>query len=165
MTYDCDTNIISIADDFFDAYLRCCEGKNPTRTDNGIKYSACNVPAIVNGAFAIELYFKSMLPPKTRGHELKILFDNLTDDIKREIREATTKQLERLSWGKPFKEYIEDINNVFVDWRYISEKDYSVGYLGNSINEYLQAFKILLPKIKDIAHRHNTTLVDDNGTV
>ncbi len=155
MTYDFDTNIILIADDFYEAFQRCSEGRNPRNISGCFVTSAPNVPAIVNGAFAIELYFKSMLPPKTSGHKLNILFDSLTGDIKCEIREATTKQLEKLSWGKSFKEYIEDINNVFVDWRYISEKDYSVGYLGNRINEYLQVFEFLLPIIKDIAHKHN----------
>ena len=69
MVYDFRTDIVLIADDFYDAYQRCREGKHPIQIDNVIKYSTCNVPAIVNGAFALELYFKSMLPPKTREHE------------------------------------------------------------------------------------------------
>lgn len=164
MEYDFRTDIVLIADDFYDAYKRCREGKNPVHMGNRVKFSACHIPAIVNGAFALELYFKSMLPPETHGHELKKLFDELANDIKLEIKEAVAPLLKRLSWGKSFEEYLEDINNVFVDWRYISEKDYAVGYLGNILNEYLQVLEILLPKIKDVAHKHNPTQEDKNGT-
>ena len=48
MEYDFRTDILLIADDFYDAYKRCREGKNPVHFDGAIKYSACNVPAIVN---------------------------------------------------------------------------------------------------------------------
>ena len=148
MEYDFRTDILLIADDFYDAYKRCREGKNPVHFDGAIKYSACNIPAIVNGAFTLELYFKSMLPPKTRGHELKELYDNLSSEIKCEIKDAVTSHLTKLAWGKQFEEYLEDLNNVFVDWRYISEKNYAIGYLGNRINEYLQVLEILIPVVK-----------------
>ena len=157
MEYDFRTNIVLIADDFYDAYLRCCEGKNPIQIDNVIKYSACNVPAIVNGAFALELYFKSMLLSETRGHELKALFDVLSEDIKSDIKESTILQLELLAWKKSFEEYLEDIDKIFEEWRYIHEKSYTQRYLGNRINEYTQVLQILLPMIKEVAHKHNAT--------
>lgn len=53
MEYDFRTDILLIADDFYDAYKRCREGKNPVHFDGAIKYSACNIPAIVNGSFAL----------------------------------------------------------------------------------------------------------------
>ena len=56
-------------------------------------------------------------------------------------------------WNKSFEEYLEDINNVFVEWRYISEKDYTVDYLGNKINEFLQVLKILLPIVKELTYK------------
>ena len=158
MEYDFRTDILLIADDFYDAYKRCREGKNPVHFDGAIKYSACNIPAIVNGAFTLELYFKSMLPPKTRGHELKELYDNLSSEIKCEIKDAVTSHLTKLAWGKQFEEYLEDLNNVFVDWRYISQKDYAIGYLGNRINEYLQVLEILLPVVKEIANNNKKNL-------
>ena len=86
MEYDFRTDILLIADDFYDAYKRCREGKNPVHFDGAIKYSACNIPAIVNGSFALELYFKIMLPPKTWGHKLKELYDNL-------LRKVTVKEV------------------------------------------------------------------------
>lgn len=158
MEYDFRTDIVLIADDFYDAYQRCCEGKNPIQINNITRYSVCNVPAIVNGAFALELYFKSMLPPETWGHELKILFDKLGGGIKLEIKNAATPHLDNLAWDKQFEEYLEDLNNVFVDWRYISQKDYAIGYLGNRINEYLQVLEILLPVVKEIANNNKKNL-------
>lgn len=158
MVYDFRTDIVLIADDFYDAYQRCCECKNPIQTDNIIKYSACNVPAIVNGAFALELYFKSMLPPKTWGHKLKELYDNLSSEIKCEIKAAVIFHLTKLAWDKQFEEYLEDLNNVFVDWRYICEKNYAIGYLGNRINEYLQVLEILIPVVKEITYKYKKNL-------
>ena len=158
MEYDFRTDILLIADDFYDAYKRCREGKNPVHFDGAIKYSACNIPAIVNGSFALELYFKIMLPPKTRGHELKELYDNLSSEIKCEIKDAVTSHLTKLAWGKQFEEYLEDLNNVFVDWRYISEKNYAIGFLGNRINVNLQVLEILIPVVKEISYKYKNNL-------
>ncbi len=154
MEFDFCTDIVLIADDFYNAFKRCYVGKNSVQIGGTIKYSACNIPAIVNGTFALELYFKSMLPHKTCGHKIKILFDNLTEAMQDEIIEAITPQLDKLSWQKSFEEYLENMNKVFVYWRYISEKGYTVGYLGNRINEYLQVLEILLPIVKNITYRH-----------
>lgn len=158
MEYDFRTDILLIADDFYDAYKRCREGKNPVHFDGAIKYSACNVPAIVNGAFALELYFKSMLPPKTWGHKLKELYDNLSSEIKCEIKNAANSNLNKLTCDKQFEDYLEDLNNVFVDWRYISQKDYAIGFLGNRINEYLQVLEILIPVVKEISYKYKNNL-------
>lgn len=158
MEYDFRTDILLIADDFYDAYKRCREGKNPVHFDGAIKYSACNIPAIVNGSFALELYFKIMLSPKTWGHKLKELYDNLSSEIKCEIKAAVTFHLTKLAWDKQFEEYLEDLNNVFVDWRYISEKNYAIGFLGNRINVYLQVLEILIPVVKEISYKYKNNL-------
>lgn len=63
--YNFDVSIINIADDFFEAYKRCKEGKNPRSNHGCIAFSVVNIPAIVNAAFASELYLKSMLPKKS----------------------------------------------------------------------------------------------------
>lgn len=99
--------IILIADDFYNAYLRCSEGRNPKQVEGTLLLSVLSVPAMVNGAFAIELYFKSMLPPKTRGHELKALYDILSNDIKCEIKQSTIPQLELLAWEKTFENFLK----------------------------------------------------------
>ncbi|MCI8368434.1 MAG: hypothetical protein HFJ81_02230 [Clostridia bacterium] len=154
MEYDFRTNIILIADDFYEAFKRCREGKNPVQDGNVVKCSVCNVPAIVNGAFALELYFKSMLSPDTDGHKLMDLFNSFEENIKQEIKEKSISKLEKLAWGKSFEQYLEDINNVFVDWRYIHEKNYNVKYLSNGANEFLQVLSILLPVISEIARKY-----------
>lgn len=154
MEYDFRTDIILIADDFYEAFKRCCEGKYPVQDGNIVKCSACNVPAIVNGAFALELYFKSILPPNMDGHKLMGLFNSLEENIKQEIKEEAISKLKKLAWKKSFEQYFEDINNLFVDWRYIYEKTYKVSELGNKVNEYLQVLNILLQEISGIAHKY-----------
>ena len=98
--------------------------------------------------------FKSMLSPDTDGHKLMDLFNSFEENIKQEIKEKSISKLEKLAWGKSFEQYLEDINNVFVDWRYIHEKNYNVKYLSNGANEFLQVLSILLPVISEIARKY-----------
>ena len=59
-------DILDIANDFYEAYRRCGEGKNP-RTDEWGRYvtDVVSVPELVNGLFACELYLKSILPNRS----------------------------------------------------------------------------------------------------
>lgn len=85
--YNFDVSIINIADDFFEAYKRCSEGKNLRFNEYGATVlSVVNLPAIVNAAFASELYLKSMLPKKARTHNLKDLFYKLSSSIQEELK-------------------------------------------------------------------------------
>ena len=71
-------NILQQADDFFEAYRRCSKGENPRKDEyNRLCFSVVNVPAVVNAAFSIELYLKSILKSKEREHRLEILFNKL----------------------------------------------------------------------------------------
>lgn len=149
--YNFDVSIINIADDFFEAYKRCKEGKNPRSNHGCIAFSVVNIPAIVNAAFASELYLKSMLPKKARTHNLKDLFYKLSSSIQEELKRQLEPKFNALNWEKDFDGYFDDIANVFLFWRYIHEKDKPVGFLGNRINECLIVFAILLPKLKNIA--------------
>lgn len=160
MEYDFRTNIILIADDFYEAFKRCCDANNPVLDGNVVKCSACNVPSIVNGAFALELYSKSILPAGTDGHKLMELFNRLDAGKKLVIKETVISKLEKLTWKKSFEQYLEDLNNVFVDWRYIHEKNYGIRELGNNLNEYLQVLDILLVNVSNIAHKHCLTQGD-----
>jgi len=47
------------------------------------------VSAIVNGAFACELFIKSMLPPNVRGHSLAELLVQLNASIQAKVKNAT----------------------------------------------------------------------------
>lgn len=150
--YDFDVSIINIADEFFEAYKRCSEGKNPRVNEYGATVlSVVNLPAIVNAAFASELYLKSMLPKKTRIHNLKDLFYKLSSNIQEQLKRQLEPEFNALNWKKDFDGYFDDIDDVFSFWRYIHEKDKPIGFLGNRINECLIVFAILLPKLKQIA--------------
>lgn len=153
--YDFDVSIIKIADDFFEAYKRCKEGKNPRSNHGGIAFSVVNIPAIVNAAFASELYLKSMLTKEVKKHNLKTLFDELPCKIQKELEEKIKPEFDALNWGKDFMGYLVDIDDVFEFWRYIHEKDKPIGYLGNRINECLSIFEIILPKLKIVAETYN----------
>lgn len=93
----------------------------------------------------MELYFKSLLQKKVREHELKLLFNRLPEEIRGEIDFSVNSQLAKSYCRKSFKEYLENLNLVFIDWRYIHEQDFSGKYKFDKINEYLQFLKILLP--------------------
>lgn len=153
--YDFDVSIIKIADDFFEAYNRCKESKNPRSNHGGIAFSVVNIPAIVNAAFASELYLKSMLTKKFKKHNLKFLFDKLPGEIQKELEKQIKPEFDALNWEKDFMGYLVDIGNVFEFWRYIHEKDKSTVYLGNRINECLRLFEIILPKFKVVAETYN----------
>ena len=142
--------IISIAEDFYGAYKRCLEGKNP-RVDewHRIVSDVVSVPAIVNGAFSIELFLKSLSPLsskelKKKKHELKQLFLTLDEEDQTVIREAVEKEL----MGQySFDDGLKTINNSFTFWRYIHLKP----NLGYGLNVTLKVLNIFLKVIREYA--------------
>ena len=78
------TNIIETANDFYDAFKRCNECKNP-REENGVEVTdIVTIPAIVNGCFACELYLKSLSEKYTKtSHNLYKLFKKIEANIKK----------------------------------------------------------------------------------
>ena len=65
---DFNVSIRNIANDFYSAYKRCIEGKNPHIDEYGRHVmEVVNVPAIVNAAFACELYLKLLIKSETRA--------------------------------------------------------------------------------------------------
>ena len=154
--YDLQTNILLQADDFAEAYKRCREGKNPRRDEHERLCCSCvNIPAIVNAAFACELYLKSLLtnPPK-KEHNISKLFCLLPEDIEQTIRNYVNDQFK----GHPvynFDYCIERAGDAFVNWRYIFEEEHTDGFYGTFINEYLSFFENLIPILKSIAHSNS----------
>ena len=151
--YDFQTSILLQADDFAEAYKRCREGKNPRRDESGRLCSSCvNIPAIVNAAFACELYFKSMLePPPKNEHNLFILYQKLPENKKQIIRDYVNDRFK----GHPrytFDYCMERAGDAFVNWRYVFENEHTDGFYGTFINEYLSFFENLIPVLKDVAH-------------
>ena len=154
MNCDFDTSIINIADDFYEAYLRCIEGKNPTVDEfNRTCYEVVNVPAIVNGAFAIELYIESMSRASKRklkkmNHNIKDLLLTLDQSIQAEIKKEVEPKLESY---QIYDDCLDGINNAFVFWRYIhTEKDFGFG-----LNDTLKVLPLFLNAIRAIAKRNN----------
>lgn len=85
-------------------------------------------PFVVNSAFSIELYLKTLgqIHNKSlRGHELLILFDSLPDEACQaiEISIPACAQKRKLNGNISFRDYISELNNTFVEWRYCYEKD------------------------------------------
>lgn len=123
--YDFDHSVRDMAEDFYEAYNRCIEGKNGRFDEYGRYCEKCvNVPAIVNGAFAIELYLKSMT--NKHGHGIKELFSSINSDDQTMIRGEVESKLGN-RWT--FEEGLDIIDNSFVFWRYIHEKeDFGAGF-------------------------------------
>lgn len=84
-------------------------------------------PAIVNCAFACELYLKALLTGKEIGriHDLEKLWDKLPIDIRERIDNKIKNKYGKVEnvFGIP---YIKQIAKAFNDWRYCYEKDGSL---------------------------------------
>lgn len=154
--YDFDVQISKIADDFFEAYKRCCEPKNLHIDEFGRTIGATiNVPAIVNASFACELYLKNILVNSHHNHNLKLLYQDPSLNIQLELKTIATQELSKMNFNSDFEEYLNDISESFVSWRYIYEYDFTTGFLGKKVNEYIQLFNILLPIFKEISDKYS----------
>lgn len=82
------------------------------------------VPIAVNGAFACELFMKSMLPNGTRGHKLNDLFDMLDNNLQVEIRNLTVEKMKKINseyCDTNFQNELAHNSNIFAEWRYFHE--------------------------------------------
>lgn len=147
--------ILDIADDFYEAYKRCGEGKNPRKDEYG-RYvtDVVSVPELVNGLFACELYLKSMLPEKRwrgpDGHNLKSLFLLLPRDKQGEMIDEISAKYD-WEWHS-LDESFDLISNGFQFWRYIHESEH-FGELG--LNGTLRVLPAFLETFRDFAKRGN----------
>ena len=137
----CEITQIDIADDFYEAYIRCLSAN----ANNNI----VAIPAFSNGLFACELYFKCLLNKAVKEHNLKDLFDKLDEEYKKELNE--TKNDSRFS----LNELLEKIGNGFEVWRYCFEEEHKK-FEEVVPFECSEVFlKIYLPVLKEMAHRNN----------
>lgn len=95
------------------AALRALEG----RAEKGGTVEWLAVPAVVNLAFACELYLKSLLMLETgtshREHRLSVLFAKLSSEAQ---RDATVE------FGpRSLKERLDECSDAFREWRYVFE--------------------------------------------
>ncbi len=139
------------ADDFFEAYKRCLECKNWRKDEYGRNVAdIVSIPAIVNGAFACELYIKSLLPTQEKEHNLKILFEMLLPDLQEKICNEINNKFK--SHGVyTFDMCLNDSADAFINWRYIYEEEHTEGYMGCYVNELPVFFGYLLPLLQRFA--------------
>lgn len=104
-------------------------------------------PCMVNAAFACELFLKAIkaTKPETqtfpKGHDLKILFDNLEAHDKNKI-----DSLYKQEGATPLGELLEESASAFVEWRYAYEKQtsghpYDLITLGKVLNQYVRSIR------------------------
>ncbi len=149
--YDLQTNMVLQADDFFEAYKRCLECKNWRKDEYGRNVADIDsIPAIVNGAFACELYIKSLLPTQEKEHNLKLLFEMLPPDFQESIRNEVNDKFKDYA-AYTFDMRLDDSANAFINWRYIHEEEHTEGYMGCYVNELPTFFGYLLPILQRLA--------------
>ena len=108
--------IYNVANSFFIASDRCFE-KRPTGDKT---FEMPLVPAVVCAVFSIELGLKSILAlekKKVMGHELKKLFIKLSPNSRKELSVLLSITEDEL------RKRLISISKVFVEWRYIYEKE------------------------------------------
>lgn len=134
----CPTGIVNIANDFYMAFERCREEKNAQLNEYGKTVSdVVTIPEIVNGAFALELYLKSMIPEKQRkssGHSISVLYSVLSTEKQDYIKQRVEQKIKdsnllifdevlKVQHLLTFDEAINGISKSFEYWRYIYEKE------------------------------------------
>ena len=83
-------------------------------------------PAVVNSAFACEVYLKALLKyydiPVKKEHRLKELYELLPEKARDWIKLTVISHYGQ--WSDCFgRDYLENISNAFSDWRYSYESD------------------------------------------
>lgn len=112
------TQIYNIAHAFLLAANRCNE---PRVQDIGYVQMLI-VPTVVNAAFSCELSIKTILnqhkisvPRGNSGHKIDNLFYALPKELQNKIIDKTS--------CSDFDSNIQNISNIFVEWRYLFERD------------------------------------------
>jgi|GEM_PF-1549529 hypothetical protein len=148
---DFERSILMQADDFYEVYQRCLEGKNPRGEGSTTVYSIVAVPAIVNAAFACELYFKCLTGKERQSHNLLGFYNALPKEIRSEI-DNSYKQYARDELDTARKA-IDYVKKAFVEWRYLYKEDNVCQSNPARLNEFLRIFKILVPLLKRSAYK------------
>ena len=101
-------------------------------------------PAVVNSAFACEVFLKALLVfysvPSKKKHELKDLYGFLPDDVRDQVKQLTTIYCG--NWEDSFGfERIDNISDAFMKWRYSYEHDWSKSSIMKIDVGFLTAFR------------------------
>jgi hypothetical protein len=89
-----------------------------------------SVTFVVNAAFAIEMYLKTLhalLGKKVGGHSLLKLYDDLPEGAQGEFARLMPARERQFNLKTPgtFRAYLTGLDTAFVNWRYVYERDYS----------------------------------------
>lgn len=99
-----------------------------TKLKQGFPLTASlTIPAIVNIAFACELFMKSLLPEKMHGHNLDKLFKKLDSDIQAEIISNVVAEMKKshpVYEQENFEENLIQNATAFEKWRYFHESSH-----------------------------------------
>lgn len=91
---------------------------------HGLFYS---VPAVVNSAFACEVFLKLLLEVEQidikKEHQLEKLFNQLPEQVKTDIQQSTMQKYGTWTDGFGFN-LLHQISDAFVKWRYNYEHDF-----------------------------------------
>lgn len=86
-------------------------------------------PIAINSAFACEVFLKAMLKYQEsetpKSHKLRELYNALPDELQERIKQDVSggySDMWRNAWGR---DYLDEISNAFVEWRYSYEHDWS----------------------------------------
>ena len=143
-----EVNIKLIVDELYEAYKRCIEDKNFRKEGSVYMADVVNIPAIVNAAFACELYLKSMQNNNITTHKLNTLYGRLKKEDKKYIKDNVENKLKEED--KSFEEILGGLSGSFEFWRYVHEKD-DLGKLG--FQDTVKYMPILLEAIKECANK------------
>lgn len=126
---------------------------------HGLFYS---VPAVVNSAFACEVFLKLLLEIEQieikRMHQLEELFEQLPEKVKAAIQQSTMQNYG--TWTDVFGlNLLHQISDAFVQWRYHYEHDFENARIMKIELDFLVAFRnALREKCSDYFRDHMTDL-------
>lgn len=105
-------------------------------------------PLVTVSAVACEIYLKMLVANKKRdfpgrGHKLEDWYGRLTEEQKKHIEDEFNKWIEDRS---DFKTELTQINNCFLEWRYLYEK----GWVENSSITHIRIGSVV--KLMEILH-------------
>ena len=109
---------------------------------------AITQPLVTVSAVACEIYLKMLAANKKgefpgRGHKLKVWYERLDEEQKKCIEGEFNKWIEDRS---DFKTELTQINNCFLEWRYLYEK----GWVENSGITHIRIGSVV--KLMEILH-------------
>lgn len=125
-------SILRTAESFYEVSMNIIDDKETFE-----KYS---IPFVVNSMFAIELFIKALLTyddiDYTKIHDLKKLFDKISKNRKRHIKDSYND----------IEEFLQENYESFIWWRYCFEYE----LLGISIDEVLNTLMALKKECDEI---------------